>query len=197
MQYLWKPKKSLLEKVIKKLKAYLKRLHQGPKWHSKWNLLRKDRTSDREILKCLQAAVKQIHSSNDRVQLLSVIFAKDNDNKYINIIAQLLKSFLDMSKHLIKKATMYAAGGLAGIPIEAGKYAKKRLIDAQVNHFLDFLQLSGVMQDVTSGTRTAKLTSGRKVIMPNIVRTIHKSEKDCISHQVKQALLLQIGDYQF
>ena len=62
MQYLWKPKKSLLEKVIKNLKAYLKRLHQGPKWHSKWNLFRKDRTSDREILKCLQAAVKQIQS---------------------------------------------------------------------------------------------------------------------------------------
>ena len=68
-----------------------------------------------------------------------------------------------MSKHLIKKATMYAAGGLAGIPIEAGQYVKKRLIDAQVNHFLDFLQLSGVMQNVTSGTRTAKLTIGRKV----------------------------------
>ena len=32
------------------------------------------------------------------------------------------------------------------------------------------------MQDVPSGTRTVKLTSGRKVIMPNVVRTVHKSE---------------------
>ena len=73
----------------------------------------------------------------------------------------MLKLFPDMSKHLIEKARMHAARGQAGMPIEAGKYVKKRVTDAQVNHSLDFLQFSGVMQDVASGTRTVKLTSGR------------------------------------
>ena len=81
-----------------------------------------------------------------------------------------------MSKHLIEKARMHAAGGQAGMPIEAGKYVKKRLTDAQVNHFLDLLRFSGVMQDVASGTRTVKLTTGKKIIMLNVVRTVHKSE---------------------
>ena len=127
-------------------------------------------TNDGDILKCLQAAVIQSHSSNDRVKLVSVFCAKDNDNKYVYTIAELLKLFPDKSKHLIKKARMQA-----GMSIEAGKYVKKKLTDAQVNHFLDFLQFSGVMQDVASGTRTVKLTSGIKVIMPNVVRTVHKS----------------------
>ena len=81
-----------------------------------------------------------------------------------------------MSKRLIKKARMYAAGSQVGIPIEAGKYVTKKLTCAYVNHFLDFLQFSGVMKDVTSGTRTVKLTSGRKKIMPEVMRTLHKSE---------------------
>ena len=127
-------------------------------------------TNDGDILKCLQAAVIQSHSSNDRVKLVSVFCAKDNDNKYIYTIAELLKLFPDKSKHLIEKARMQA-----GMSIEAGKYVKKKLTDAQVNHFLDFVQFSGVMQDVASGTRTVKLTSGIKVIMPNVVRTVHKS----------------------
>ena len=91
---------------------------------------------------------------------------------------------------------MHAAGGQAGMPIEAGKYVKKRLTDAQVNHFLDFLQFSGVMQGVASGTRTVKLTSGRKVIMPNVVRTVHKSEI-VILQQVKKVILEQMEDHQF
>ena len=124
-------------------------------------------TSHGDILKCLQAPVTQNHSSNDRVQLASVLCAKDKGNKHIYAhIVELRKLFSDMSKHHIEKARMHAAGGQAGMPIE--KYIKKSLTDAQVNHFLEFLQ--------ASGTRTVKLTSGRKAILPNFVRTVHKSE---------------------
>ena len=68
--------------------------------------------------------------------LFQFFVLKDNDNKYIYIIAELFKLFQDMSKHLIKKARMHAAGGQAGM---------LKMTDAQVNHFFDFLQLSGVM----------------------------------------------------
>ena len=41
---------------------------------------------------------------------------------------------------------------------------------------MDFLQHGGVMQYVTSGARSAKLSSGRKANIPNAVRTVHKAE---------------------
>ena len=60
---------------------------------------------------------------------------------------------------------MHVAGGKAGMLKEAGKYAKKRLTDALVNHFLDFLQFSGVMQDVANGT-DSKTNKWKKGNMP-------------------------------
>ena len=53
---------------------------------------------------------------------------------------------------------------------------QEKLKDSQINHFLDFLQHSGVMQNVASGTRTVKLSTGRKIKIPNAVRTVHKTE---------------------
>ena len=44
----------------------------------------------------------------------------------------------------------------AGMVIEPGHYKHQKLKDAQINHFLDFLQYGGVMQGVTSGTRSVK-----------------------------------------
>ena len=91
-------------------------------------------TSDGDILNCLQAALTQSHSSNDRVQLVSVLCAKDKDNKYIYTIAELLKLFPDMSKHLIEKARIHAAGGQAGMPIEANDLLLKITAELKNNH---------------------------------------------------------------
>ena len=60
--------------------------------------------------------------------------------------------------------------------LKPGKFCWKRLTDAQINLFLDFLQYGGVMQDVASGTRTVKLSTGRKTKISNAVRTVHKAE---------------------
>ena len=97
-----KTKEKLVRRSTQAVKSILKIIAPG-QWNSKRSLFRKERTSDGDILKCLQAAVAQSHSFNDRVQLVSVLCAKDNDNKYIYTIAELLKLFPDMSKHLIQK----------------------------------------------------------------------------------------------
>ena len=65
---------------------------------------------------------------------------------------------------------------LTGIPIEPGRFFRKKLCDAEINRFLDFIQYSGIIQDVASGTRNVTLSTGKKVVMPNVVRTVHKSE---------------------
>ena len=76
----------------------------------------------------------------------------------------------------VKKARQHAAITTSGAPIEPGKYTRKKLKDAQINHFLDFLQHGGVMQDVASVIRTVKLSTGRKTKIPNAARTVHKAE---------------------
>ena len=62
------------------------------------------------------------------------------------------------------------------MPIEPGQYSRKKLSDAQINHFLDFLRYGGVMQDVASGTRSVKLSTGSRATIPNAVRTVPKAE---------------------
>ena len=51
-----------------------------------------------------------------------------------------------------------------------------KLSDAQINHFLYFLQYGGVMQDDASETRSVKLSTGRRATTLNAVRTVHKAE---------------------
>ena len=84
--------------------------------------------------------------------------------------------FQGISSKDAKKARQHAANTTPGAPIEPGKYTRKKLKDAQINHFLDFLQHGGVMQDVASGTRTVKLPTGCKTKIPDAVRTVHTAE---------------------
>jgi len=56
---------------------------------------------------------------------------------------------------------------LTGVSIEPGKYYCTKVSEEQINHFLDFIQFSGLVQDVASGTRSARLSTNRKVAMPN------------------------------
>ena len=76
----------------------------------------------------------------------------------------------------VRKARQHAAITISGAANEPGKYTRKKLKDAQINHFLDFLQHGGVMQDVASGTRTVKLSTGLKTKITNAVRTVHTAE---------------------
>ena len=52
----------------------------------------------------------------------------------------------------------------------------KKPNDVQINYFLDFLQHDGVMQDVVSGTFSAKLSSSRKTSTPNAIKMVPKAE---------------------
>ena len=53
--------------------------------------------------------------------------------------------FRGISSKDAKKARQHAANITPGPPIEPGKYTRKKLKDAQTNHFWDFLHHSGVM----------------------------------------------------
>ena len=112
---------------------------------------------------------------NVKIQLLSIVAGKDG-GKYMYTIQQLQDIFPGTSKHYIEQARKHAANRKIGMPIEAGKYCRKRLADQQINHFLDFIQYGGLVQDVASGTRQVTLSTKRKAVMPNVIRMVHKAE---------------------
>ena len=62
------------------------------------------------------------------------------------------------------------------MPVKPGHYCWKKTNDVQINYFLDFLQHGGVIQDVASGTFSAKLSSSRKTSIPNAIRMVPKAE---------------------
>ena len=82
----------------------------------------------------------------------------------------MIEIFQGVMLYNIKQARKHAAKDQAGMPVKPGLYCQKKLNDAQINHFLDFLH-GAVMQDVASGTHSAKRFSGRKSNIPNAVRT--------------------------
>ena len=101
---------------------------------------------------------------------------KNEQGIYNYMIAGLLKLFPGTTKHDIEKARKHAGIGKCGMPIEVGKYFRTRVTAMQINHFLDIMQFSGLVQDVAIGTRSVKLSTSAKSIMPNVVRTVHKAE---------------------
>ena len=132
-------------------------------------------SNESDFTKALQDAVSTASSVNTKVQLLSILCGKYEDN-YKFSISQLLEMFPNVTKHQIERARKHASLGLGGIPIEPGKYFRTKVTDDQINHFLDFIQYGGLVQDVASGTRLVKLSSNRKISIPNVVRTVHKAE---------------------
>jgi len=107
---------------------------------------------------------------------VSIVCGKNKAGKYHYTKDELLQHFPEVTIHDIDVGRQKALLGKAGAPKEPGVYHKDRLKDQQINHFLDFMQSCGIMQDVASGTRSVTLSSGKKIKMPNAVRTLHKAE---------------------
>ena len=131
---------------------------------------------ENQLVDCIREAINSAGNRNLKIQLLSILCGKGKDDKYRYQQNELINMFQDISINDVKKARQHAANATPGAPVEPGKFTRKRLTNAQINHFVDFLQYSGVMQDVASGTRSVKLSSGRKEKIPNAVRTVHKAE---------------------
>jgi len=169
-----KRQKKLIRKTLIAVDNVLEKIAPG-----QVNQLRKSLTKESsyesEITNALQDAVSSASSVNAKIKLLSILCTKKDDN-YEFTIAKMLEMFPGTTRHQIDRARKHAGMGLCGVPIETGKYFGIKITDEQINHFLDFIQLSGLVQDVASGTWSVKLSSNRKVSMPNVVRTVHKAE---------------------
>ena len=85
---------------------------------------------------------------------------------------ELLQLVLGLTKFRINEARKHVFQTKPGHPIEPATITRTRLDPSKVDHFLDFISSPSFLQDVAYGTKTLKLSSGEKIEIPNVVRTV-------------------------
>ena len=104
----------------------------------------------------------------NRQQILS-LFAGDYSK------TELLQMIPGLTKWRIDEARKHAFKNKPGQPIEPPTLQRTRLDPAKVDHFLDFISSPSFLQDVAYGTRNLKLSTGEKIEIPSVVRTVISS----------------------
>ena len=85
---------------------------------------------------------------------------------------ELQKMISGLSKWRIDQARSHATETGKGQPILEKPIYRARIENAKVDHFLDYISRPELLQDVAFGTKTLKLDSGGRVIIPAVVRTL-------------------------
>ena len=88
---------------------------------------------------------------------------------------ELLQLVPGLTKFRIDEARKHAFKTKPGQLIEPPIITRTRLDPVKVDHFLDFISSPSFLQDVVYGTKKLKLSSGEKIEIPNVVRTVISS----------------------
>jgi len=118
-----------------------------------------------DLIDGLIEAHNQAHSWQTKRQILS-LFANDFSR------LELQKMIPGLSKWRIDQARNHATETGKGQPILEKPIYRARIETAKVDHFLDYISRPELLQDVAFGTKTLKLDSGERVIIPAVVRTL-------------------------
>lgn len=90
-------------------------------------------------------------------------------------LKQLLTVIPDLTYYRFTAARRHASLHGAGKSLAQPKITRQRLPPNKVTHFLEFIAAPHLLQDVAYGTRTMKLSTGEKLEVPNVVRTVMHS----------------------
>ena len=61
----------------------------------------------------------------------------------------------------------------AGLPVQtAAKQTREKVDSSKLDHFLDFITSSNIVQDLLFGRKTLTLSSGTTIDIPNVMRTV-------------------------
>lgn len=126
---------------------------------------RKRFDSSSGIVEVLIKAYNQADSWQTKRQILS-LFANDfTRSKLQNMVPGLSKWRIDQAR---QHATV---AGKGQPPIERPIYHTK-IDPVKINHFINFISRPEFVQDVAFGTKTLKLDSGERIIIPAVIRTL-------------------------
>jgi len=85
------------------------------------------------------------------------------------------EKFETLSDRQIKKARAHAKHVGVGFKVDKMPHHRVRINPVKLNHFLSFVDQPYFYQDVAYGTRTLKLDSGERLVMPNVIRIVGRS----------------------
>lgn len=119
----------------------------------------------------LTAAYRQAPTKNLKTQILSIYALQYSFSE----LKEMHAHFENLSDRQIKKARAHAKTVGAGMVLKKAPFHRTRIDLTKLNHFLSFADQPYFYQDVSYGTRSLKLDSGEKLIMPNVVRTVARS----------------------
>ena len=122
-------------------------------------------------LKPLLQAYKNAPTKDSKTQILS-IYANNYPAKKL---IEMHKFYEPLTEWELRKAKIHANHNGPGAPLEKPVYHRVKLDSVKVTHFLEFINRPYFHQDVAYGTRTLNLSSGEKLVMPNVIRTVTRS----------------------
>ena len=145
-----------------------------------FNEMQMKTTGPSSDLIALMCAYREASSKNVKRQILS-IYAYCHTMKTLQAYHE---PYEKISIRQIKLARSHAKKNGPGAEVPKIVNHRVRLDTNKVDHFVDFINRPYFYQDVAFGTRKLSLSSGLKITMPNVVRTVTR----CYSTMVLQYL---------
>ena len=144
-----------------------------------WNSIRKESLFDEhddlpmrkhfgtagEVIDTLIEAHNQAESWQTKRQILS-LFANDFSRAELQMLVP------GLSKWRIDQARQHAITTGRGQPPEDKVIHRTRIEPAKVDHFIDYISRPQFLQDVAFGTKTLRLDSGQRIIIPAVIRKL-------------------------
>ena len=120
-----------------------------------------------DLVQAVVESYKLAEKPQTRRQLLSIIA---NKVTYSELVAHIPT----LTRYEFTAVRRYALEVGAGLPLPAPseKKTRERVDTARLEHFLDFITSSNIVQDLPFGRRTLTLTNGRKIDIPSVIRTM-------------------------
>ena len=120
-----------------------------------------------DLLLAVVESYKQAETSEiSRRQLLSLVAGKVT---YAALAAHIPR----LTRYEFTAARRYMLEVGAGLPVQpAAKQTREKVDSAKLDHFLDFITSSNIVQDLPFGRKTLTLSSSLKIDIPNVIRTM-------------------------
>ena len=136
-----------------------------------------DIDKDVELLEALSESYKVAESWQVKRQILSIICKQLSFQKTCGLIPHLT----EYRYYIAKKHNVIQ--GCALPPATDINMKRQRMDPTKLDSFLDFITSSHILKDLPFGERTMKLSDGRKIETPNVIRCMGSS---AIIEQFKQ-----------
>ena len=124
--------------------------------------------SDPDLEQSLFRIYEEANSWFTKRQILSVFVNHFTKNQLLNAIPGITKWRIDEAR---KHATLKGAGHV----VDTKPVKRTRMDFTKVDHFVDFVSSPMFLQDVAFGTKILKLSTGQKLEIPGVVRTLISS----------------------